>query len=516
MIDSSTAWTHLERALDALLSDLEGRCDSSACDNLTNTRLATLLRFWSGHEYGSSGKGYAVPHILEPVVDVLKRLPFLWQSRACLESGPGTATLAHSRPMIFETLVVGEATQEQAAAVQRIIATHISAAAHRADAAAATAIAAVSLQPERRLQHGSSIVGSCLYRPSSAPNHIFTPPLGCTLEISIPSLSPRETTVVVANVYICPPIPLDATNPLPFNLDSRSPLLLSKDAFEGTRMVSGGFDEGATTIVLPSNALRQRVCADILAQILHESAFNVLRTQQQLGYSVSVSVDHHTEVRNSVARCVSSFRVCVQSSAYSPLDIDARISAFLSMNRATLIAMGATTMHGEGPLAVCPTHGLDDTLDSIDSSSTRKAEEDAPPAPHSPFLRIVSSLINQKQQPPDGLRDEADRIWAQIRRGTYAFAPQRAAAEVIALRTLSLRAVVALYDTVFGTSGALPLPATDKDMNCRAVVISRESQLASVGDTSVADGIAASTQAQNDALMRKLAVRVVGRGFSEK
>ena len=70
-----------------------------------------------------------------------------------------------------------------------------------------------------------------------------------------------------------------------------------------------------------------RVNTSLIAHIANEPAFNILRTQEQLGYIVSSGVRKQTGM--------ISFRIIIQSDKH-PLFLEARIEKFLSTLRVCL------------------------------------------------------------------------------------------------------------------------------------------------------------------------------------
>ena len=70
----------------------------------------------------------------------------------------------------------------------------------------------------------------------------------------------------------------------------------------------------------PENRLHQRCCVMLLEAILHEKAFDSLRTKEQLGYNVSC---------NSLnTRGVQALCFCIQSAEHSPVFLQERIFSF--------------------------------------------------------------------------------------------------------------------------------------------------------------------------------------------
>jgi secreted Zn-dependent insulinase-like peptidase len=238
-----------------------------------------------------------------------------------------------------------------------------------------------------------------------------------------------------------------------------------------------------------TSALRTRVCADVIAHIMHEAAFNILRTQQQLGYNVDVSVHHDIEFNSQSSDNVTSFCISVQSGTHSASVVDERISAFIVTFRSELLAMASVQASAElDSLASAGVTEMDCSLDALG---------DVHPPDLSPFLRSVSSLIAQKAQPPSSLLNEAERSWSQIRRGTYMFAPERAQAETTALRALSLRTVLQLFDETFGV---------------REVAVGRDNPVLSESQALTSAERNSLMFYQDDALTRKMSIRVLGRG----
>ena len=75
--------------------------------------------------------------------------------------------------------------------------------------------------------------------------------------------------------------------------------------------------------------LRETGLLDLMSQLISEPAFDVLRTKEQLGYSVNASV------RRTLG--VLGFCFTVLSAKKSPLAVEARIEAFLEQWRSKLV-----------------------------------------------------------------------------------------------------------------------------------------------------------------------------------
>jgi len=111
---------------------------------------------------------------------------------------------------------------------------------------------------------------------------------------------------------------------------------------------------------------------ELLSAILYNSAFDTLRTEEQLGYLVDLGVryDHG----------VYGLRVAVQSATHEPTYLDERIEAFLATVPRRLAAL-------------------------------------TPEA----FANHRDALIKMRLAPPKTLRDESSLHWSEITNGTYDF-----------------------------------------------------------------------------------------------
>jgi hypothetical protein len=499
--DASTAWPHLLHALDKLMVSLSST--ASECSDEPNAQLAELLRCWSGHKNcdchgGDAYCGAALKSTSRPATEAPHFAIPLWSCGNKISNGSSKCEEVPQpiddvlRPIFVEMLVVGDAPKDVALVLHDIVCKHVGAAATRLNSELAKPCPIPTRDALRPPKLSSRQRG--FYSPSCSPSHIFPLPACCTLVLTAPSASPREATSLVSNTYFCTPVSVDAH---PFNLSSDTVLYGFSSQSQRARLCASDTNGNVLSSAIGaislsevdvshtlhrlylSSALRTRVAADVIGHITNEAAFNVLRTQQQLGYYVAVSVSHDVNSRMDAtgvasSDSVSSLCITVQSSTHTAAEIDECISAFLLSNRAALVKMGPVTPWPATMDGILP-DGFDDTLDSTDKA----------PALLSPFLRCVASLIAQKSQPPASLRDEADRLCSQIRRGTYMFAPRRATAEATALKALSLRMVLKLYDEIFGVSE---------------------------GDVLKSDGHCEKTRhwIQDDSKARKLAVRVIG------
>ncbi|XP_071799391.1 nardilysin-like [Asterias amurensis] len=135
--------------------------------------------------------------------------------------------------------------------------------------------------------------------------------------------------------------------------------------------------------------IRRLSVIDVLITMMEEPCFDVLRTQEQLGYSV------YPTCRNSFGIVGFSVTVATQATKFSVLHVEERIDTFLE-----------TFQH---------------------KMRTATTEEE--------FKTNVDSLINLKQCADNHLGEEVDRNWWEILSHTYVF--DRLQREVEALKSLS-------------------------------------------------------------------------------
>jgi len=136
------------------------------------------------------------------------------------------------------------------------------------------------------------------------------------------------------------------------------------------------------------------VRAELLAQILRDPCYNILRTAEQLGYMVfsfPVSV-----------RSVMALRILVQSSEFGADYLDSRIEAFLDVFHTSLASM---------------------------------TEEE--------FATHRRSLLAAKEEKDKRLSDETSRHWSEITRRTYEF--DRVYQEIGELKQLTLADIVSFF-----------------------------------------------------------------------
>ncbi|KAH7285476.1 hypothetical protein KP509_33G029900 [Ceratopteris richardii] len=145
-------------------------------------------------------------------------------------------------------------------------------------------------------------------------------------------------------------------------------------------------------------SLRMRAVYDLFESIISEPYFNELRTQEQLGYSLS------STARLTYRILGFSFRVI--SAKYSPPYVIERIEKFIKTFR----------------------KHLDDMTD----------EE---------FQSYVDALIEVKMESDHNLMEETDRLWLQIAEKRYIFDISKREAEE--LRSITKAEVMNLYDTYF-------------------------------------------------------------------
>jgi len=132
-------------------------------------------------------------------------------------------------------------------------------------------------------------------------------------------------------------------------------------------------------------SVEERALADLLEQVLEEDIFNVLRTEQQLGYLVEAS--------SRVIRGVSGLLIRICSADYAPGVLQERLEAFL-----------AQAIQGLGK----------------------------------EFQTHKHSLISIKSEPFHNLQDKADFYWNEIVQGNLEFT--RKDKEIKVLRGLKLKA----------------------------------------------------------------------------
>ncbi|KAK9862426.1 hypothetical protein WJX84_001898 [Apatococcus fuscideae] len=143
----------------------------------------------------------------------------------------------------------------------------------------------------------------------------------------------------------------------------------------------------------PDN-LAERAALDMLAQVMNEPCYNVLRTKEQLGYSVSCGI------RQTFG--ILGFCLDIVSGSKSPGHLDERIDAFLT--------------------------GFETTLKKL---------------PRDDFEDNREALIAQKLQKDRSLLDESDRHWEQIEHHRYVFNEREQ--EVAELQKLSKQAVLGYF-----------------------------------------------------------------------
>ena len=135
----------------------------------------------------------------------------------------------------------------------------------------------------------------------------------------------------------------------------------------------------------------------LLLQLLREPAFNVLRTEEQLGYIVFTSV-------KTVADNVKSLMFLIQSDSYDPIHLNERIEHFLLHFRNTILM--------------------------------EMSEDD--------FMTNVSSLCDSMLEKSKNLSEETMKHWNVIQNRTYYF--QRINDIVNAIRTLNKIDIIRFFD----------------------------------------------------------------------
>jgi insulysin len=141
----------------------------------------------------------------------------------------------------------------------------------------------------------------------------------------------------------------------------------------------------------------------LLLQLLREPAFNMLRTEEQLGYIVFTSV-------KTIADNVKGLMFLIQSDSYDPIHLNERIEHFLLHFRNTILM--------------------------------EMSEED--------FMTNVSSLCDSMLEKSKNLSEETMKHWNVIQNRTYYF--QRINDIVNVIRTLHKIDIIRLFDHYVLTS----------------------------------------------------------------
>ena len=147
------------------------------------------------------------------------------------------------------------------------------------------------------------------------------------------------------------------------------------------------------------DSAQSTVLLDLFCQLCKDSAFNQLRTVEQLGYLVWTGSASH--------RGVLSFRVIIQSADREPRLLEQRVEAFLAHFRTELVAMGDEA-----------------------------------------FGRHRAAVIARKQEKDKTLSGESNRHWGEISNGRGRFGKREEEVEV--LRGLDKAQVVEWMDTNVG------------------------------------------------------------------
>jgi insulysin len=159
-------------------------------------------------------------------------------------------------------------------------------------------------------------------------------------------------------------------------------------------------DENSCVVVLFQIGvidLRLNAVLSLLGQLVREQAFNVLRTEEQLGYIVFSSVKTSSDN-------VKSMQFLVQSDGFTPKHVDGRIEAFLQVFRNQVLA--------------------------------DMSVED--------FQDNVNSLCEGLLEKPKNLSEESHRHWELITNQSYHFSRLQDIAALI--RTLTLEDVMQFFD----------------------------------------------------------------------
>ena len=159
---------------------------------------------------------------------------------------------------------------------------------------------------------------------------------------------------------------------------------------------------------LPSTAGGLAATAEVYAALLEEPVFEQLRTQQQLGYIVFSGLRNVDGVR--------SFVVIVQSASYGAPVLHDRVADFIA---------GLLREDYRGS----------STLGSLNDKDVQ---------------RVIAGLIEKKLVREKRLLQQVGRHWEEIISGTFKW--DRASAEVAALRTVDLDAVLAFHNAFVSPS----------------------------------------------------------------
>ena len=236
---------------------------------------------------------------------------------------------------------------------------------------------------------------------------------------------------------------------------------------------------------------RFRMAAAMLQSLAAEPAFNNLRTQQQLGYSVSLAfrcagdaraprrVGVPVELRalpthldmphpdggpatmtgaglaahaaplpldggsgastpaTMLAGRVLALVLAVESASHSPEEVAQRMVAWMCGLRGDLVRLCG--LEGEEGV-VAPAPAVTVTADGAAAA--------LPAAAPTTFARHIAAFIEEKSAPDMHMTEATDRYWREV--GTHRYAFQRLGKEVEALRQMAPREVLRVYDDAVG------------------------------------------------------------------
>ncbi|GAX77819.1 hypothetical protein CEUSTIGMA_g5262.t1 [Chlamydomonas eustigma] len=173
-------------------------------------------------------------------------------------------------------------------------------------------------------------------------------------------------------------------------------------------------DNSAVTVVYQAGPdhLRGNALLQLLVYLSKRDAFHVLRTQQQLGYIVSMFEGQELRVHH--------LEVVVQSNAFSAADCAHRIEAFVK----DLLATGlgdkcSITASKEAAITATDAAPQDSVVAAPNIGDV--AEDDQPLVQESEFSSAVKELSKAKLEKPKKLSSLANQYWSEIYYGTLVF-----------------------------------------------------------------------------------------------
>ena len=167
---------------------------------------------------------------------------------------------------------------------------------------------------------------------------------------------------------------------------------------QGRDVITRSVLRGNGTFFLGKTDHRTKILMAILNQYISEPAFQVLRTQEQLGYIVAMYTKSYKHV--------SYFTVLVQSNVKSPEYCSTRIEEFLKKYK-----------------------------DEI-----RKITDEE-------FQKLCKAVEVQNTKKPLNLAEETDFLWSKVNDRTYDFDMKRKLPEMIA--TVQKHEIIHLFDELF-------------------------------------------------------------------